>query len=494
MGVPVRVIDRVAEPGTTSRAVGVHARTLELYHQMGLDQDLIQNGVKAESVNLWARGRHVARFPLMNGRGLTPYPYLLIYPQDLHEKLLIARLAEAGVKVERPTELLRFQLFADHVMATLRHPDGREEAVRTPYLLGCDGARSIVRSQLGTGFPGGTYERLFYVADVDATGPALNEELHVDLNTSNFLAIFPLRRRGHARLIGTVLREDTAGSMTFADVDPETIRQMGVQVQKVHWFSTYHVHHRVTTHFRQGRAFLLGDAAHIHSPVGGQGMNTGIGDAINLAWKLEAVLKGRAQDQLLDSYEQERRPFAERLVDTTDRAFTVITRTSRIAGFLRTRLTPIFLPLLFRFPSLRRFFFRVVSQISIRYRNCPLNSGHASPLRGGDRLPWLSFGHEGDNFAPLTSRDWQLHVYGKPPTDATAFCREWQVAMQSFPWNTSAWRAGFRKDIFYLVRPDGYLLDLGPSLVVLEENLRRKGFHAPLGWSSNSVARSAART
>ena len=156
----------------------------------------------------------------------------------------------------------------------------------------------------------------------------------------------------------------------------------------MNWFSTYRVHHRVAAQFREGRAFLLGDAAHIHSPVGGQGMNTGIGDAVNLAWKLAAVLNGGAEG-LLATYEPERIRFARRLVATTDRAFTVVTKQGGLARWVRTRLVPLIIPLLFRLASVRRFLFRTVSQIGVNYRHSPLSAGAAGAIRGGDRLPWV---------------------------------------------------------------------------------------------------------
>src|SRR5262249_58272017 len=162
-----------------------------------------------------------------------------------------------------------------------------------------------------------------------------------------------------------------------------------LKIAKVNWFSTYHVHHRVASHFREGRVFLLGDAAHVHSPVGGQGMNTGIGDAVNLAWKLAAVLNGGARDDLLDTYQLERIAFARRLVSTTDRIFTLVTKQGTIAQFVRTRLAPLIAPLLFRFAAVRRFVFHTVSQIGINYRHSPLSDGSAGTVQGGDRLPWF---------------------------------------------------------------------------------------------------------
>src|SRR5262249_46801571 len=157
----------------------------------------------------------------------------------------------------------------------------------------------------------------------------------------------------------------------------------------------------VAARFRVGRAFLLGDAAHVHSPVGGQGMNTGIGDAVNLAWKLAAVLNGRARDSLLATYEPERIGFARRLVATTDRVFTVVTKQGTLARWVRTKLVPPILPLLVRLAPVRRFLFRTVSQVGVNYRNSPLSMGAAGAVSGGDRLPWVEIGPGQDNFTPL---------------------------------------------------------------------------------------------
>src|SRR5262249_18382317 len=155
-----------------------------------------------------------------------------------------------------------------------RGPDGREESCEARYIAGCDGARSSVRETMGAGFPGGTYRQLFYVADVEAAGRALDGELHADLDEADFLAVFPLAGKSRARLIGMVRdgRAARAETLTFQDVSDRAIPHLNVDVRNVNWFSTYHVHHRATEHFRKGRAFLLGDAAHIHSPAGGQGM------------------------------------------------------------------------------------------------------------------------------------------------------------------------------------------------------------------------------
>src|SRR5205823_14209953 len=170
--------------------------------------------------------------------------------------------------------------------------------------------------------------------------------------------------------------------LSWNDVSTRVIQWLGVEVQRVNWFSTYRVHHRVAGRFREGRAFLLGDAAHIHSPVGGQGMNTGIGDAVNLAWKLAAVVKGRADASILDSYEPERIAFARRLVATTDRAFTGVTSEGTLARRIRLNIVPLLIPLLFHFQALRRFLFRTVSQTAVSYRGSSLSEGRAGAVHG----------------------------------------------------------------------------------------------------------------
>src|SRR5947209_1533680 len=205
LGVRVRVIDKTAEPGSTSRAVAVQARTLELYRQVGLADAVVNAGVKVAAANFWVGGAQAARLPLRRlGEGLSPFPYALTYPQDAHERLLIERLDARGVSVERRTELVRFDEHAEGVRAVLRRPDGSEDVCEAAYLAGCDGAHSTVREALATGFPGGTYSGLFYVADVDAAGPAANGEIHVELDEADFLAVFPLKETDRLRLIGPI--------------------------------------------------------------------------------------------------------------------------------------------------------------------------------------------------------------------------------------------------------------------------------------------------
>lgn len=446
MGVRVRIVDKTAEPGTTSRALAVQARTLELYDQLGLADAVVDRGRKIVGGNLWIAGKRRAHFVFGDvGTDLSPYPYALIYPQDEHENMLIDRLQQSGVHVERNTELVGFEEKGDRVVARLRRADGAEETCEAAYIAGCDGAHSTVREKLGIGFEGGTYEHLFYVADVEASGPVMNGEVHVGLDVNEFLAMFPLKDEGRARLIGTV-RDTSDDKLGWEDVAKKVIGWMRIDVTRVNWFSTYRVHHRVAGHFRRGRAFLLGDAAHIHSPVGGQGMNTGIGDAVNLAWKLAEVLKG-GDAALLETYEPERIAFARRLVKTTDQGFVAVTSSTLLARTLRLRVAPVVLPMLFAFRKFRRLLFHTISQIGIDYRHSRLSKGRAGEVHGGDRLPWI-----GANYGPLRSLDWQVHVYGNASPELEASCRA-----SNLPLHVFRWHPGFKRDAAYLIRPDGYV-------------------------------------
>lgn len=489
LGVPVRIIDKAASPGTTSRALAVQARTLELYRQLGIADALVEAGLEFTTANLWAGGRKAARLELGRlGLGRSPYPFGLIYPQDDHERFLIARLEELNVRVERNAGLIDFEEANGRVVGHLQG-----STCEAAFLAGCDGAHSTVRAKLGISYPGGTYEHLFYVADVEASGPLMDRELHVSIDESDFAAIFPLKEEGRARLIGTIRpeAENEGEELGWDDVSKGLLQRLRIDVRCVSWFSTYHVHHRVAARFREGRVFLLGDAAHIHSPVGGQGMNTGIGDAVNLAWKLAAALQGRASVRILDSYEPERIAFARRLVATTDRVFQFVTRKGSLAARVRVHVAPRAIAAAFRLPAVRRFLFRAVSQTAIEYRKSFLSEGRAGRISGGDRLPWVRSDSGPDNFTPLESLDWQVHVYGGAERGLAASCESRGLPLHVFPWNRSAARAGLARDASYLVRPDGHVAFADPlhSSARLERYLDARGLRFVAEQARASEAR-----
>lgn len=460
-GVRFRIIDDNDGPGEHSRALAIHARTLEFYRQFGFADEIVSQGIILAKAQLRTdpAGNGGSKLTIDFGEiggGISPYPFILTYPQDDHERFLVARLHEAGVEIERNVNLAHFVQDNAAVTATLAHSDGRHEAVRANYLCGCDGARSRVRETLGIGFPGGTYDELFYVADVKLARGS-NADLQISLANGLFTLMMPVRSSGMQRFVGLVPRNlSIAQDVTFEKIRSTLEPLLGVNVEYVNWFSTYRVHHRVAARFTVGRTFLLGDAGHVHSPTGGQGMNTGIGDAINLGWKLADVVLGRASIALLDSYEAERIGFARALVSTTDRAFGLIVGDDLVAKGLRSLVAPM-ITLATRFDWSRHAIFRTLSQTKINYANTSsLSDGKAGNVRGGERLPWTR-SSDGDNFDPLRSLAWQVHVYGAVDPHFALACAELGLAIASFAFEDGAKKAGFASGGAYLVRPDGYV-------------------------------------
>jgi 2-polyprenyl-6-methoxyphenol hydroxylase-like FAD-dependent oxidoreductase len=452
-GISVRLIDRRDGPAPESRAMGVQARTLEFYQAFGLADEAVALGIPIETGHVVVHGREAARLSLGHmGRGLSPYPFLLALAQDVHESFLLAKLDELGVAPEWRKDLLTLSQDAEAVHAQIRNADGAVETASFPYLVGCDGAHSATRAALKLGFAGGQSEGLAFVADVAID--RANADFNLALGDDRLGLMIPVRTSGMQRLIG-IAPPDLLGrtDLRFEEVGPQLAQMFDVTVRRVNWFSVYHVHHRVAERFHVGRCFLAGDAGHIHSPVGGQGMNTGLGDAMNLSWKLAAVLDG-ADPALLDSYDTERRAFAKTLIATTDAAFQALTAPGWLARQIRLRVAPRIVALLSKFEATGRLLFRAISQTRIAYRQSPLSEGAAGGVRGGDRLPWLP---DADNYAALDGVHWRLQIYGHARRELCAAAEALSIQTSIFEADAAATAAGFAPEAAYLIRPDGYV-------------------------------------
>jgi 2-polyprenyl-6-methoxyphenol hydroxylase-like FAD-dependent oxidoreductase len=498
-GVRALIVDRHAGPARETRALGVQARTLEIYARLGIVDQALELGKRATGANLWVQARRTARIPLGDiGRDISPYPYLLILGQDDNERLLGEALRHRGMAVRWNTELVGLAQAPDRVQATLRQPDGTQREISAAWLAGCDGARSAVRELSGIPFEGAPYEHVFFVADTQVTGPMFPGELNVYLWRQGFHLFFPMRGADHWRVVG-ILPEAMRGrdDLAFEDVVPAVRREAGVALdfKACAWFSTYRIHHRRARRFRDRRAFLLGDAAHIHSPVGAQGMNTGLQDAYNLAWKLALVTSGRADARLLDSYEDERIPVATRLLDTTDRAFSLIVSDTWLAGLLRTRVLARVAALAMKLGPARTFAFRTVSQTGIRYPASPLSETLAGldggAPRAGDRFPWLKLKLRADRapedlFDTLDDTRFTLILVGQPvpavPPQLGDLLR--MLAVPDDPANDRALaHAGIPRPSFYLLRPDGHVGLAGTRFdpdAASRYLAGRLGLHAPV--------------
>ena len=477
-GVRVTIIDRHAGPARETRALGVHSRTLEIYLQLGLARRAIELGRPAAGVNLWMSAQRPAvRVPLGDiGRELSPFPFVLILGQDDNERLLGELLGQHRITVQWNTELVGLEQRAEHVSARLQRSDGTLSTLAVAWVAGCDGAHSAVREANAIPFEGAPYEQVFFVADTRLTGPLIAGELNVFLRDEGFHLFFPMRGDDHWRVVG-ILPSRLRGrdGLDFEQVFPAVREQTGLDLRlfACSWFSSYRIHHRRAARFRERRCFLLGDAAHIHSPVGAQGMNTGLQDAYNLGWKLALVCSGRAGEALLDTYHAERWPVAGRLLETTDRAFSLVISDGTAARLLRTRVVAKVLALAMRFERIRELAFRTVSQIGIAYRDSRLSAVSAdlpaAAPRAGDRFPWLRVRFAGerravDPFERFDGRHFELLLIGQPtpsiePGDLLRLHRIPGDAANA----RELARAGIPVPSFWLLRPDGYVGVAGRS-------------------------------
>jgi 2-polyprenyl-6-methoxyphenol hydroxylase-like FAD-dependent oxidoreductase len=490
-GVKFRIVDLGTGPATNSRALVVHARILELYRQLDLAEDLVKLGYKLPATNVWVEGQHRARISLRDfGKELTPYPYMLTVPQDVHERALEGKLNSYGIFVERRTKLESFVDNGRSITAKLiRQDDETEMICEASYIVGCEGAHSIVRQGIGAKYGGDTYVPMFYIVDLEAeeqASPFFNGEAHLSFVEDTFNLILPYAQERRVRLIGTTISKtnetqqnhnlsEPHPKIMFEDVLPDIKKASRIEPTKVHWFSPYRSHHRISSLYHKNRAFIVGDAAHIHSPVGGQGMNTGIMDAINLAWKLATVITQKSMTEeaktcLLNSYEPERRVFALSVIGATDRGFTFLTSRGLLSHMLRAWIIPYLAPILIRFQFARLEIFRRSSQLVCSYRSSPLNSEPrgSETIQPGDRVPWAKTASF-DNFETLQHLCWQLHMYDGPQPELFEWCQRKNIRLVVFDWDKRCGDVGFKKDAAYLIRPDHYIAGIFDGYSVLSK-------------------------
>ena len=499
-GVMFRILDKNADHTTQSRALVVQARSLEIFDQMGIAQEAVSLGEKATGVNVIVRGKQVMHMALRDaGKGLTAYPYLLILEQSKTEKILNDFLACHGHDVEWNTELVDFTQAADSVTATIRHADRQEETVQAEWLVGADGGHSLVRRTLNIPFAGKTYQESLFVLDCEASLALPRDEMTIAFSEKAFTGFFPMTN-GRCRVIGTV-PEGLEGrdTITFDDVarDFDQRLHMDIRLYNPAWISLYHSHHRVVATFRKGRCFVAGDAAHIHSPVGAQGMNTGLQDAYNLAWKLALVIQGKAHEELLETYHEERIAIAQNLVRTTDRAFNYVNTQHPLVKRFRLYVMPIamraILPLVQRISSFREVAFKTVSEIGIHYRESRLSQQDPRshfPRRApkpGDRVPYLPATETSQGTRNLVQgtkfhlvlfvgleadakTEQEVHQIQQARPDLLV-CDEVLLNAETLVLYRSF---GIKKQGYYVIRPDGYIAYRSSSLDLqgLDEYLR----------------------
>jgi 2-polyprenyl-6-methoxyphenol hydroxylase-like FAD-dependent oxidoreductase len=498
-GVPARVVDKLTGIVPLARATGIHSRTLELFQDLGVVDEILSQGLPVRGVNQFANGERLLgeRFDSVD----SPYPFTIALEQYCTEAALEALLERLGGRVERHTELVSLAERLDGVRATLRHSDGRDEIVETPWLVGCDGAHSRVRHLNHQRFPGETDPHQYAIADVVVEADVASDEIYFFLTDRGPLALFPLPR-GRFLVVAdlSMPNEGRAEQPTLAEIQALADERgpPGLRVSDPRWLGYFRINYRLTRHYRHGRTFLAGDAAHIHSLIGGQGMNTGIQDAYNLAWKLALVVQSRAPVALLDSYEPERRAVAEDVVATTRRATDAIEAFRDLSSRDRDRLyRHSFTP-----PAELARIQKHREELDLDYRRSPICAEHdergagrasfaggphagsqaldAGPLRLGDRqvslfellqgprhslLVFLPASEEGRKTAALTelagsvARSYGdlIDVYAIGAADPIATDLSPPVEWVSDPEQTLRRRYGVESAGLYLIRPDAYV-------------------------------------
>ncbi|QJD96760.1 hypothetical protein HH214_13215 [Mucilaginibacter robiniae] len=411
-GIQPIIIDNRPGPTQHSKALAVQARSLEIYRQLGIADAVIPNGKPAQGLHFNVGGKPKATFPLHDiGEGYTPYPFIHIYQQHKNERALVDYLTQNNCPVYWNTTLTTLQQGTGVVSATLKLAE-EEYHLTCNWLIGADGAHSTVRKQLQIPFTGDTYTHQFYLADVVLD--EVDDFVNLYLSSRGFTAFFPMPEAGAYRVLGN-LPDQLAQKVDLAlnDVLPriQRITRKPLQVQQVNWFTTYRLHHRMADEFQQGRCFLIGDAAHIHSPVGGQGMNTGLQDAYNLAWKLAGVIRKQLPSTILSSYQAERMPIAEQLLKTTDRAFTLVMSRHWWARVFKRWILPLLLKRAWKSPKLRFTFFKQISQTGISYVHSPLSLhlSHLQDIKAGDRLPYFTI------YDDKNQQETDLHAWCNTP-------------------------------------------------------------------------------
>jgi|SRR5882757_194239 len=397
-GVAVRIVDRAPAPATTSRALVVQPRCLEIFEDMGVIDDALALGNAVRSLNIMFAGGKGVRMQLhellSDPANYTLYQTMYTLSQNETERILAEKLEKRGVHIERGVAVTDLSADEWGVTVSVRARDGAMEPIRCRWLIGCDGAHSTVREAIGIPFEGATYADEFIMADAELDWGLPDGDIYAFPNRAGFVGVFAMPGTHRFRIFGNVAIGPGGHSAEYSEPTHEEFQAMlderlplPTKVVKEYWVSRYRLHRRTVPRYRDGRIFLVGDAAHVHSPAGAQGMNTGIQDAYNLAWKLALVVRGIAEEPMLDSYHAERHPIGVQLLKTTDRFFTAISGQNAAARFLRTHLAPHIVSRVFTRRSFRAWFVGMLAQLRTAYPGSPLNREDGSGWRKDTPAP-----------------------------------------------------------------------------------------------------------
>jgi 2-polyprenyl-6-methoxyphenol hydroxylase-like FAD-dependent oxidoreductase len=480
-GVDFMIIDSKEKPSQDSKAFGIHARSLEVFDRLGLAETLIEEGHIDNTFHILSNDFEAARFKLNKILpGETPFPYFLILPQDRTESILIEKLNQQGKKVYWKHRLTGLHSKGQLYNAEIQDGEGNVHQFQPRYIIGCDGADSTVRRKSGISFKGKSYTSSFNLADVALETTLVHGDVYFSLASNYLSVIFSYKKKDHFRIfnfLNTAVRKNKNERLTVSEVQHilDDNPHLKAKVINMEWSSVYHIHCRVAERFAKGNVLLAGDAAHVHSPVGGQGMNTGIQDAFNLAWKIKWSIEHLHSKALLQSYHEERYPIARNLHNSTDKFFQLLMIQNKVMDLLRVYIFPFSFRLLANKVFLR-ILFRRVSQIAIKYRHSSLSKNYwsgkfslGSP-KAGDRAPWAEIAWRGQGMGLYRKMDYRYFTL--LITGLTSDYQSFKQLLQSLianplplkvyflaeHENQSFYRTyGVKGAAMYLIRPDGHI-------------------------------------
>ncbi|WP_207428505.1 NAD(P)/FAD-dependent oxidoreductase [Pedobacter sp. SYSU D00535] len=502
-GIHPVIIDSKTSLTPHSKALAIQSRSLEIIRQMGLHDLFLQHGNIVRNFEIQGHRGEVSKFDLTSlGKDETEFPFVLILEQSKTERLLLDYLTNNACSLYWNSSLTAISSSDEGVKATVDR-EGQVHEIYCDWVVAADGASSKVRQLLNIPFRGKTYEDQFYLADVDMRESRAEEAIGIFVKDEGFAGYFPMQGET-VRFIGN-LPQTLKGrpDIAFSDLKPYLTYTLGSAIpdSRCRWFSVYKLHQRVAEKFKVQRCFLIGDAAHVHSPAGGQGMNTGLQDAYNLAWKLSGVIKGSFDEQILETYAEERMEVAKKLLATTDRIFSI----GVSQNWLVRKLRKFVLPRLLRFSDRRdnfaKSFFPLISQTGVQYRTGPISVHHSQSRRvqAGDRLPYIKL------FDEKLKRETDLHQWCAKP-GFTLLVIGWlnsrdlmllaKWITQTFPFNLNFYylphseknqhvfdlfEVGERQKKAVIVRPDLYIGYINDAVVI---ELIETYLKDTVGWKS----------
>jgi 2-polyprenyl-6-methoxyphenol hydroxylase-like FAD-dependent oxidoreductase len=460
------IIEKKEATTSLSKAIVVQARTLEIFQELGIAGEAIKRGQVTTDMNLFYKGKQKVAINISGlGEGISQYPFALSLEQSKTENLLAEYLFNNGKYVQWKCELTHFEQHESGVIVFYKDEQGIEQKIEAGYLVGCDGAGSAVRHQLDLSFKGSTEPKLFYVADVILKSSVINKNaLYIYMIKKGFILFFPMEGAGHYRIVGILPEHENTTEYKFTNIEQSIKQQIisPVDFEELRWFSTYKVHSRKAGSFMKGRCFIAGDAAHIHTPAGGQGMNTGIQDAYNLAWKIACTIRGEVSAEVLNTYNTERTENAKYLLQTTDRMFDIMSGVNPFWNFVRLNFFSLFLNSISKSKFAKQRIFPLLSQTGIAYPNSYLTvKSSIGKVKAGDRMHYFVFSDGKQVFSYLTGPAFKLLYFGNNNTNRSFF-NDVKIKITFFSFTEiPASIFGNAANFYILLRPDNHISYIG---------------------------------